>query len=124
VLDELTPTVLIVADHTGLRDMARTLLEADGFRVVGEAVDGESALASIHAVRPDLVLLDVQLPDFDGFEVLRRLAGAKDHPRVVLISSREASVYGPRVPESGAAGYVHKPDLSGDALRALMGGAA
>jgi DNA-binding NarL/FixJ family response regulator len=120
----MAPTVLIVDDHAGFRSMARMLLEADGFHVIGEAADGASALASIREVRPDLVLLDVQLPDLDGFEVLRRLAGAKDHPRVVLISSREASVYGPRVSQSGAAGYLHKPDLSGDALRALMEGAA
>jgi DNA-binding NarL/FixJ family response regulator len=122
VLAEKAPTVLIVDDHAGFRSIARTVLEADGFRVVGEAEDGRSALASIPAIRPDLVLLDVQLPDFDGFEVLRRLAAAGEAPQVVLISSHEASVYGPRVHDSGASGFLHKPDLSGQALRALVEG--
>ena len=86
-------TVLIVDDHPGFRSAARALLEADGFEVVGEAADGESGLAAAARLRPGLVVLDVQLPDLDGFEVARRLAHAGDPPVVVLVSSRDRSAY-------------------------------
>ena len=82
--------VLIVDDHDGFRASARALLEAEGFAVVGEAADGIGALAAVERLRPDVVLLDVQLPDLDGFAVAERLAAAPDPPRVVLISSRDA----------------------------------
>ena len=67
-------TVLIVDDHAGFRGFARRLLEADGFTVVGEAGDGTSALAAVDDQRPEIVLLDVVLPDIDGFAVAERLA--------------------------------------------------
>ena len=67
------------------------ILEADGFTVIGEAEDGESALAAIESLRPDVVLLDIQLPDMDGFAVLDRLTS--NAPPVVLVSSRDACDY-------------------------------
>ena len=81
-------TVLIVDDHAGFRASARALLEADGFEVLGEAADGESALEQARRLRPQVVLLDVQLPGMDGFAVAERLAAEPAAPAVVLISSR------------------------------------
>ncbi len=110
-------TVLIVDDHPTFRATARLLLTAEGYAVVGEAGDGESAVRAARELRPDLVLLDVQLPDMDGFEVARPLGGG---PRVVLVSSRDEADYGPLVRESGAVGFIPKGELSGEALREVL----
>lgn len=113
--------VLIVDDHPSFRASARRLLAAEGFDVVGEAEDGASALAEAARLLPQLVLLDVQLPDIDGFEVAARLTRGGDGPVVVLTSSRDGSDFGPLVAASGAAGFVPKGDLTGDALHAIVG---
>jgi DNA-binding NarL/FixJ family response regulator len=110
-------TVVIVDDHAEFRAIARALLEAEGFVVVGEADDGESAFAAVERLGPELVLLDVQLPDLDGFAVADRLAGG---PVVVLISSRSADSYRRRLAVSSARGFLAKSDLSGAALTALL----
>ncbi len=114
-------TVLIVDDHPSFRATARMLLEADGWSVVGEAADGQGGLDAAAALAPDLVLLDVNLPDLDGFAVAERLTGVDGAPAVVLVSSRDARDFGPLVTRSGARGFVSKADLSGDALRGLVG---
>jgi CheY-like chemotaxis protein len=111
--------VLIVDDHPSFRANARALLEAEGFEVVGEAEDGASALRAVHELSPELVLLDVQLPDLDGFEVARRLT-EDGGPAVVLVSSRDGSDFGPLVERSGARGFIPKAELSGAALSALL----
>jgi DNA-binding NarL/FixJ family response regulator len=113
-------TVLIVDDHAEFRSLARALLEADGFAVLGEAADGESALATAAILRPELILLDIQLPDVDGFEVAARLAALADPPAVVLTSSRSASSYRRRLAESSVIGFISKGELSGEALAALV----
>ena len=117
----MRPTVLIVDDHGAFRASAAALLEAEGFAVVGEAADGPSAIAQTERLRPQIVLLDVQLPGDDGFAVAEYLKAVSVPPRVVLISSREASAYGPRLHASPAIGFIAKRDLSGDALAALVG---
>jgi DNA-binding NarL/FixJ family response regulator len=114
-------TVLIVDDHPSFRATARAILQADGFDVIGEADTGAGGLRCAKELRPDIVLLDVQLPDFDGFEVASRLTGNGGGPRVVLTSSRDASDFGPLVAQSGALGFVPKAELSGAALRAVLG---
>ncbi len=114
------PTVLIVDDHPSFRASAQAILEAEGFEVVGEAEDGESAIEAARRLQPDVVLLDVQLPDMDGFEVTRRLTANGGGPDVVLVSSREARDFGPLVGSSGARGFVPKNELSGAAITALM----
>jgi DNA-binding NarL/FixJ family response regulator len=114
-------TVLIVDDHPGFRSAARALLEADGFEVVGEAADGESGLAAAARLRPGLVLLDIQLPDLDGFAVAERLASWQPPPAVVLVSSRDSSAYRRRLADSPALGFITKSDLSGAAVAALVG---
>jgi DNA-binding NarL/FixJ family response regulator len=112
-------SVLIVDDHADFRAFARSLLEADGFDVAGEAEDGESAVAAAEELRPDVVLLDINLPTFDGFEVARRVTGGEG-PKVVLTSSRPASDYGSRLDESPAVGFLPKQELSGEALLGLV----
>ncbi|CAN5513810.1 hypothetical protein BH24CHL9_BH24CHL9_12880 [soil metagenome] len=112
--------VLIVDDHADFRDAARTMLESAGFAVVGEASDGGQALASDPQLRPAVVLVDVQLPDMDGFAVAERLAAEGDPPVVVLISSRDAASYGDRVAASPARGFIAKLDLSGRTLAELV----
>ena len=113
-------SVLIVDDHPSFRATARNLLEAEGFDVVGEAADGTEALAKVRELHPDLVLLDVQLPDFDGFEVTSRLCANGVQTAVVLVSSRDASDYGDLIPACGARGFIPKAELSGASIRALL----
>lgn len=113
-------TVLIVDDHAGFRAAARRLLEIDGYRVVGEAADGASALDATRALHPDVILLDVQLPDFDGFEVCARLAGDAHVPAVVLTSSRDRSDYGPALSRTGACGFLPKAELSGRGIADIL----
>jgi DNA-binding NarL/FixJ family response regulator len=113
-------TVLIVDDHAAFRAAARALLDASGFEVVGEAADGASAVAAVSTLRPDVVLLDIQLPDMDGFAVCARLGANGTEPDVVLVSSRDASDYGCLIRESGARGFIAKADLSGKAVSALL----
>lgn len=116
----MTTSVLIVDDHPSFRASARALLEAEGYEVVGEAENGVQGLSKARELRPDVVLLDVQLPDFDGFEVAFRLTRDDDAPAVVLISSRDGSDFGHLVSDSGALGFIPKAELSGDALATLL----
>jgi DNA-binding NarL/FixJ family response regulator len=115
------PTVLIVDDHAAFRASARALLQAEGFDVVGEAADGAGAVEAVAVLRPEIVLLDIQLPDVDGLAVAEQLAAGEDAPAVVLISSRDAAAYGPRLIEARARGFLPKSGLSGEALAALVG---
>jgi DNA-binding NarL/FixJ family response regulator len=115
-------TVLIVDDHPSFRASARALLEADGFDVVGEAADGASALDAAAELHPELVLLDVQLPDMTGFAVCAALAGSNGSlPDVILVSSRDSSDYGELVAVSRTRGFVPKDELSGEVVAALLG---
>lgn len=113
-------TVLIVDDHAAFRAAARSLLEAEGYLVVGEAADGPGALAEAGRLRPQLVLLDVQLPGIDGFAVADRLAEDPDGPDVVLVSSRDAAAYGPRLRQVAVRGFLPKSALTGAALADLL----
>ena len=117
------PTVLIVDDHDGFRAFARDLLSMAGFDVVAEAADGRSAIDQSLRLGPAVVLLDVQLPDLDGFAVARELRSRPGAPAVVLVSTRDAADYGRRIGNSGAAGFITKSRLSGDTLLALLRGA-
>jgi len=113
-------TVLIVDDHDGFRSLAKALLEAEGFEVVGEAGDGVGAMAAAERLRPGVVLLDIQLPGIDGFEVAARLAATAYPPQVVLVSTRDVSSYRRRLATSPVRGFIPKSELSGSALSALV----
>jgi DNA-binding NarL/FixJ family response regulator len=117
----MTPTVLIVDDHETFRGFARSILEEEGFEVVGEAGTGASGVTAVESLRPDLVVLDVQLPDVMGFDLARRLRDGGYEGPIILTSSREASSYGDQIETSGAIGFIPKGELSGEAVRALLG---
>lgn len=114
------PSVLIVDDHAAFRSLARKLLEAEGFEVVGEAQDGRGAIAAVLDLRPEVVLLDIQLPDLDAFELLTRLGEQGSTPTVVLTSTRDEADFGGRISASGAAGFIPKAELSGSALADVL----
>ena len=114
-------TLLIVDDSPTFRTFARRLLTAEGFDVVGDAWDGASAVAAAVQLRPDVVLLDISLPDTSGFEVCEMLRATDPVPSVVLTSSRDVSTYRRRLSASTARGFLPKRSLSGAALSALLG---
>jgi DNA-binding NarL/FixJ family response regulator len=113
-------TILIVDDDPRFRAQARDVLAADGFVVIGEAVDGASGLEAAQALRPDYVLLDIGLPDIEGFEVARTLAVNGPPPWVVLTSSRDARAYGRRLTNGHSVGFIPKERISGAAIRGLV----
>jgi len=112
--------VLIVDDHPSFRASARRMLEADGYEVVAEAATGAEGIRSAIELGPQLVLLDVHLPDIDGFDVAARLSAGEAAPAVVLTSSHDGSDLGRLVSRSGARGFIPKSELSGEALRRML----
>lgn len=104
--------VLIVDDNAEFRALARRLLERGGYEVVGEAADATGALLAYAALRPEIVLLDIQLPDIDGFAIAETLAAEAVPPIVVLISSRDRGAYRRKLASSPARAFLPKGDLS------------
>ncbi|WP_432994776.1 response regulator [Dactylosporangium sp. CA-233914] len=117
----MRPRVLIVDDHAGFRALARTSLESEGLAVAGEAATGREALALVAALRPDAVLLDVRLPDTDGYAVCRRIRAGWPGVRVVLCSVHPISDHGPSYAASGAHGFVAKHEFSGRPVALMLG---
>jgi DNA-binding NarL/FixJ family response regulator len=111
---------IVVDDHAAFRASARRLLELTGYEVVAEAGDGASGLALVRDLEPELVLLDVALPDMSGFDVADALAESPSS--VVLVSSRDPADLGRRARRSGALGFISKDRLSEETLRELVGG--
>ena len=116
----MSRTVLIVDDHPSFRASARAMLESEGFDVVGEAEDGASAIDAVAALDPDVLVLDVQLPDMTGFDVCDVLQLSATVPDIILVSSRDGADYGELVARSCACGFVPKDELSGDLVSALL----
>jgi DNA-binding NarL/FixJ family response regulator len=115
-------TVLIVDDHAPFRSAVRAVLEAGGFEVVGEAVDGKSGIAEADRLRPEIVLVDVYLPDLDGFSVAASLVtSGSARPTIVLTSSRSVGSFRRRLAANPTWSFIPKSDLSGEALAAVVG---
>jgi len=119
-LFQVTRTVLICDDHPSFRASARAMLESEGFEVVCEVSDGGSVVAAVVDLKPDVVLLDVQLPDMSGFDVCAAIENCECDTQVILVSSRDVADYGDLVEVSCARGFVPKGELSGDAIAALL----
>jgi CheY-like chemotaxis protein len=113
-------SVLIVDDYGPFRVVVRRMLERDGFAIVGEAADAAAALVAARALRPDVVLLDVNLPDEDGFAVCERLHELPNAPTVVLTSSHELASFRRRLRTSRALGFIAKRNLTPGALGTLL----
>src|SRR5262245_31664582 len=111
-------SALIVDDHAAFRASARALLEEEGYEVVAETESGEEAIELVSTLSPDLVLLDVALPDLSGLEVAERLASTRSN--IVLVSSRDPRDFGPRLRGSGAAGFIPKDELSSETLSDVL----
>ena len=116
----MATTVLVVDDHASFRRVARLLLEYEGYEVVGEAADGEQGLLAARELSPDLVLLDIQLPGIDGFDVAARLSADEDAPAVILTSSHDHDDFGTLIRRSGARGFIPKAEITGERLAALL----
>jgi DNA-binding NarL/FixJ family response regulator len=117
----MSETVVIVDDNDAFRAQARLLLTYDGYDVIGEAGNGTSGLEAVRRLQPNIALLDVQLPDADGFSVARDVRDVVSETAVVIISTRDAADYGSAVTRCGARGFIAKSELCGEALREVMG---
>jgi DNA-binding NarL/FixJ family response regulator len=116
----VSTTALVVDDHAEFRGVVSALLRAAGYAVIGDADSAETAVAAARRLRPDVMVLDVQLPDGDGFAVVEELSRDESRPAIVLVSSREAADYGVRLRDCAARGFIHKPDLSKHSLSACL----
>jgi CheY-like chemotaxis protein len=115
-------SVLVVDDDACFRKLAARTLSSWGHAVVGEAGTFAEAVERSAELRPDAVLVDIGLPDGDGFDLAQRLSALPWRPRVVLISSDSDAANGDTARRMGAVGFVPKDELPGSSLRRLIGG--
>ncbi|TDF84143.1 response regulator [Pseudomonas sp. H9] len=118
-------SVLIVDDHSTVRFAVRTLLQREGFEVVGEAYEGETATQLARQLRPDVVILDIGLPGIDGLSVLKRLRLLEPSPRIMVLSGQPTELFARRCLDAGASAFVRKDeDLEAlvSALKAMIKG--
>ena len=111
--------VLLVDDHAEFRAFARGLIIDAGYSVIAEAADGSAALRAAELLHPEIVVLDIRLPDMSGLEVARRMNAGPDAPVVILISSGDRRDYEQVAREAGARGFIAKADLTAASVRVL-----
>ena len=116
----MSRTLLVVDDHAAFRALAGRVLGGEAFEVVGEAATAGEAVTLARRLRPDVVVLDVALPDGDGFEVAAALVRDDPGPAVVLVSSRDWGRHSLRVRRSGARGFIPKHELTAAAVEGLL----
>lgn len=114
------PTLVIVDDNVEFLASAEAMLGEEGFDVVGCVSDASRAVEKVRLLQPAVVLLDVQLPVLNGFELARQLAELDPRPIVILISSRDPAAYGSELKSAPVRGFISKWELSGDALAAMV----
>jgi DNA-binding NarL/FixJ family response regulator len=119
-LKRMAVTILIVDDHDGFRVWARELLEREGLVVLGEVSNGADAVRAARSLVPDVVLLDVRLPDGNGFDIAKQIATFPGGPAVVMTSSHDPRDFRRWIAASPARGFVSKDDLSRAALEQLL----
>ncbi|WP_345752965.1 response regulator transcription factor [Microbacterium rhizophilus] len=123
----MTPRVLLVDDHATMRMGFRTILEASGIAVAGEAATGAAAVAAAAALSPDVILMDVQMPDMDGIEATRRILGADRAPRILIVTTFDRDDYLFAALDAGASGFLLKnagPEELVAAVRVVAAGDA
>jgi two-component system cell cycle response regulator DivK len=111
-------TILIADDKAAGRDLLRTVLESSGYNVL-QAADGREAIDEAHAHRPDLIILDLHMPDVDGFGVIRTLRGEEDFASTPVVALTASAMQGDRerAMEAGFTGYLTKPIRLSDLRR-------
>jgi DNA-binding NarL/FixJ family response regulator len=114
------PTLVIVDDNVEFLASAEAMLSEEGFDVIGCVSDASRAVEEVRLLQPAVVLLDVQLPVLNGFELARLLAELDPPPIVILISSRDQAAYGSELTRAPVRGFISKWELSGDALAAMV----
>lgn len=113
--------IVVADDHTVVREGVRRVFDGEpGFAVVGEASSGAEVLEVVGAVRPDVLLLDLSMPDAGGLEVLRSLGEAETRPRVLVLSMHDDAEYVLRAVEAGVDGYLLKDDAGPSMLRTAV----
>ncbi|HEX2178046.1 MAG TPA: response regulator transcription factor [Actinomycetota bacterium] len=123
-MSEKSVRVLIVDDQAPFRDVARLVVElTDGFEVAGEAVTGEESVEMARSLKPDLILMDVNMPGIDGTEATKIILGETSGVVVLLLSTYEPAEYEPRAAEAGAAAYIPKSAFDPDRLEAAWSAA-
>ena len=119
VMNETSVQVLIVDDQAPFRDVARLVVElTDGFEVAGEAQTGEEAVELSRSLKPDLILMDVNMPGIDGTEATKIILAETEAIVILLLSTYEPAEYEPRAAEAGAAAYIPKSAFDPDRLEA------
>ena len=116
----MTFRCLLVDDSEDFLASAARLLESQGVHIVGRATSGEVALRLVHMLRPEVVLVDVDLGDEDGIELTKDITAHAPWTRVVLISAHDWEELDELVLDSGAAGFVAKGDLGAAAIGTLI----
>ena len=113
-------SVLVVDDNAQFRQAVKAVLaRVAGFELLGEAESGEQGVALVEALRPDLVLMDINMAGISGIEATRRITAVHPDVNVILLSTYQVDDLPAEVLTSGAAAYLHKEDLTGRALRRL-----